>query len=300
MIFAVAGIAGLAVLAGYAFLVFYLAASFTRTKRRRVVGTPADAGLRYEEVQFLTIDRLTLRGWFLDSPGARATVIVVHDRGGTRADVAHKLLELEGDYVRRGYHVFAFDLRGRGESAGRRDHLGDQERFDVAAAVTFVRRRTGALPIILHGFGLGASLAISAAANGVEVEGLIADSPFSSMREHLRERHPRATWPLFRSACLLSRHLFSADVDALAPVRDMAALETPVMFIHAEHDATVPVSHSLNLAAASLHADNEIWQIENFAGHCTYYREHPQEYLQRCLSFIDRVVPARLFAVEAG
>lgn len=300
MIFAVAGIAALAVLAGYAFGVFYLAESFTRSKRRRVVGTPADSGLRYEEVQFLTLDRLTLRGWFLDSPGARATVIVVHDSGGTRADEVYNLLELEGDYVRRGYHVFAFDLRGRGESAGRRDHLGDEERLDVAAAVTFVRRRTGALPIILHGFGLGASLAISAAANGVEVEGLIADSPFSSMREHLRERHRRATWLLFRSACLLSRRIFSANVDALAPVRDMAALETPVMFIHAEHDQTVPVSHSLNLAAASLHDGNEVWMIDDFTGHCTYYREHSQEYLQRCLSFIDRVVPVRLFAVEAG
>jgi alpha-beta hydrolase superfamily lysophospholipase len=300
MVFAAIGIVALVVAAAYAFLVFYRAESFTRSKRRRVVGTPADVGLRYEEVQFLTADRLTLHGWFLESPGARATILMLHDRDGTRADDRYGVLELQRDYVRRGYHVFAFDLRGRGESAGGRDHLGDAERRDVSAAVTFVRRRGGALPIILHGFGFGASLAIWAAGNDVAVDGVIADSPFSSMREHLRDRHPHGTSLLFRSACLLARRVFSSDVDALAPVSEMAALETPVMFIHSEHDDVVPVSHSLNLAAASMHEDNEMWTIDEFGGHCTYYLEQPHEYVRRCLSFIDRVVPVRLFAVEAG
>ena len=83
---------GLAVLAlatcclGVLFLGFYFADLMTRSKRHRVQGTPADLGLRYEEVQFLTADRLTLRGWFLESPNARATVILVHDVEATRAD----------------------------------------------------------------------------------------------------------------------------------------------------------------------------------------------------------------------
>ena len=291
---------GVLLLLAYGAVALYVADALTRSKQQRVQDTPASVNLRYEEAQFLAEDGAILRGWFLESPGARATVILIHDIEGTRSEREHGLLRLTRDYVSHGYHVLTFDLRGRGESICGRDRLGSHELRDVAAAAGYVRERAGPLPLILHGFGFGGSLAIEGVAHGVPAQAVIADSPFSSMREHLRERHPRATWPLFRSACLLSRHLFSADVDALAPVRDMAALETPVMFIHAEYDDTVPVSHSLNLAAASLHADNEIWQIENFAGHCTYYREHPQEYLQRCLSFIDRVVPARLFAVEAG
>ena len=57
---------GLAILAlatcclGVLFLGFYFADLMTRSKRHRVQGTPADLGLRYEEVQFLTADRLTL------------------------------------------------------------------------------------------------------------------------------------------------------------------------------------------------------------------------------------------------
>ena len=79
--------------------------------------------------------------------------------------------------MRRGYHVLACDLRGRGESGGVRDGLGSTERRDMDAIVEYARRRAGSLPLVLHGFGLGASLAIDAAARGVEAVVVIADSP---------------------------------------------------------------------------------------------------------------------------
>ncbi|MCA9857236.1 MAG: hypothetical protein KC458_08165, partial [Dehalococcoidia bacterium] len=64
MILAVAALATLGIL----FAAVYFADALTGGRRTRVQGTPADLGLRYEEVQFLTADRLTLRGWFLESP----------------------------------------------------------------------------------------------------------------------------------------------------------------------------------------------------------------------------------------
>ena len=77
---------------GHLVAALYLANRFTRSPRRRVRGTPADAGLRYEEVQFHAADRVALRGWFIESPGARAVVAVVHDGDGTRADPERGLL----------------------------------------------------------------------------------------------------------------------------------------------------------------------------------------------------------------
>ncbi|MEX2374352.1 MAG: hypothetical protein WD942_02045, partial [Dehalococcoidia bacterium] len=61
IIVALASVAALILL----FAAIYIADSFTGGRRMRVQGTPADTGLRYEEVQFLTADRLTLRGWFM-------------------------------------------------------------------------------------------------------------------------------------------------------------------------------------------------------------------------------------------
>ena len=146
--------AGLLLALTYGAAALYVAELLTRSRRRRVEGTPGDLGFRYEELQFRCRDDVLLRGWFVDSPGARATVVLIHDGGGTRADADHGLLRLQCEYVRRGYSVFAFDLRGRGESSGKRDHLGSAEQRDVAAAVGFVRRHVGSSPLVLHGFGL--------------------------------------------------------------------------------------------------------------------------------------------------
>ncbi len=278
----------------YAATAVYFADLYTRSKRRRVQGTPADLGLRFQDVQFLTADQLTLAGWFLESPGARATVILIHDRAGTRADAEHGLLNLQAEYVRRGFNVFAFDLRGRGESAGRRDHLGTTEGLDVQAAIAYVRRRVGQLPIVLHGFGFGAALAIEGTPGTTGIAGVIADSPVASMRDLLRYQHGRLPEHLFNASCWFTRRLFNADPDALAPIDDVDRVEVPILFIHAQVDDEVPVSHSLNLAASSLNHRHEVWALHDHYGHCCYYPQHPREYMDRCLAFIDRIVPARL------
>lgn len=278
----------------------YFADLFSRTKRRRVEGSPADLGLRYEDVAFSAPDGVALRGWYLESPGARASIVLLHDVEGTRSDMSQGLLNLQGDYVRRGFHVLAFDLRGRGESSGGRDHFGGVESRDVVAAVGLARSRSPGLPILLHGFGLGGSLAIVAAAEGVPVDGIIADSPFASARDYLRHRWAHVPQPLFHLAGVVARQLFHADMRAFEPLMAARSLNgTRVLFIHGQDDHDVPVSHTLNLAAASINADDEIWLVPD-AGHCAVYASSPQTYMRRCLAFIDRIVPARQPVASAG
>jgi alpha/beta superfamily hydrolase len=272
---------------------FSAADKMTRSKRHRVQGTPADHGLRYEEVQFLTSDRVTLRGWYLDSPGARATIVIVHHLEATRADPDRGLLRLQRDYVRRGFSVFAFDLRGHGESAGRRDSMGSKERLDVHAAVAYVRRRVGSAPVLLHGFGFGAALALDAAAKGAEVTAVIADSPFTSMRAWVRLRFAHLPRPILALATRLARWCFRADVEALAPIRIVDRIGVPVLFIHNEGDDDVPATHTVNLGAASLDPRDRVWIVPDRWGHADANREVPDQYLHRCLQFVDEVVPAR-------
>jgi pimeloyl-ACP methyl ester carboxylesterase len=280
----------------YLGVALYFAELFTRSKRHRVRGTPEDLGIRFQDVQFLTADRMTLTGWFMESPGGRATIIVIHDRDGNRADSRQGLLRLEADYVRRGFNVFAFDLRGRGASTGPRDHLGATERVDVQAAIAYVRRHTSQLPMVLHGFGFGAALALQAAAGAPAVAGVIADSPIASMQDLLRYRHRRIPASAFRLTCWMSRRIFGGDAKALAPIDVIGHLDAPVLFIHAEVDDVVPESHTLNLCAASLNPRHQTWRLDDFRGHCTYYVEHSTEYLARCQEFIEQIVPAQFLA----
>lgn len=291
---------GVFVTFGHLVAALYLANCFTRSPRRRVRGTPADDGLRYEEVQFHSADRVTLRGWFIESPGARAVVAIVHDGDSTRADPERGLLSLQREYVRRGFHVLAFDLRGRGESSGTRDLLGGPELLDVVAAVTYVGRRAPNLPVLLHGFGLGASLALAAAAAESPVAAVIADSPLAFMRDQLRYRYPRVPRYILALSYLLARRLFGADVDALDPMAAVVRAErVPVLFVCSEQDERVPYSHTLNLVAASLSQQHEVW-VASEAGHCEAFVRHPEEYLRRAISFIELAVPARLPIASAG
>lgn len=278
----------------------FLADSFTRARRRRVEGTPADLGLRYDEVQFTAADGVHLLGWFLESPGARATVVLVHDADGTRSDRAHGLMTLQRDYLQRGMNVLAFDLRGRGESAGMRDTLGAREVEDVAAAVKFAHQRVPHLPVVLHGFGLGGSLAIVGASQGLEVDLVIADSPFTSARAYLHRRWRGIPRPTFSLALRLARKRFGADPDAVQPLVAVAESScVPILFIHGEADRIAPVAHSLNIAAASLNPKNEVWRVPA-AGHCIAYRRTPDAYMRHCLDFIERALPTRRVSIAAA
>ena len=288
--------AGLLLALTYGAAALYVAELITRSPRRRVEGTPGDLGLRYQEVQFRCRDDVLLRGWFIDSPGARATVVLIHDGGGTRAAADQGLLRLQGDYVRRGYRVFAFDLRGRGESSGKRGHLGSAEQRDLSAAVAFVRRQVGSSPLVLHGFGLGGALAIVAIADGISADAVIADSPCASYREQLYHRWPGVPRRLLHDACWLARRLLDADVDALSPQEAISrAASTPILLIHGEADDEVPVEHTLNIAAATLHHRHEWWTVPG-VGHCGAYLDDPDLYLHRCLSLIEQATPARVMA----
>lgn len=278
--------------------VVYLADDLTRCRRRRVQGSPADVGLRYEEAQFLTADRLTLRGWFLESPGARAVVVLVHDLEATRTDVDRRLLDLARDYVRRGYSVFTFDLRGHGESGGTRDTLGRDEKLDVAAAVACVRRRMVGVPVILHGFGFGAAVALAAAANRADVTAVVADSAFPTMREYLHRSWRWLPSPALTLVGRVALRLYGADIDALEPIAIVNRVGVPVLYIHNQGDTLLPPSTTLNLAAASLDARDQVW-ISAGRGHATGYREAPEAYVRRVVEFYDQVIPARVLAARA-
>jgi alpha-beta hydrolase superfamily lysophospholipase len=282
----------------YAFALVYCAESFTRSKRRRVQGTPEALGLRYDDVQFRAPDMTVLRGWFIESPGARAAVVMVHGDEGTRADPGVGLLRLQRAYLRNGFHVFAFDLRGRGESSGVRDRLGSAEQLDLETAVAYVRRRTSNLPVVLHGFGLGASLALQATAQGLGPRAVIADTASTTARGQLRHRWRHLPGFVFGPACWVARKLYHANVDVLRPIEAMPRIDVPLLLIHGVLDQDVPVANAHNLMAATLNPHAHLWVVPE-AGHLQSYKLASDEYLRNVLRLIDEAIPARMIRLAS-
>ncbi|MBI3292800.1 MAG: hypothetical protein HYZ73_08350, partial [Elusimicrobia bacterium] len=98
---------------------------------------PGEFGVRAEEVQWITEDGISIRGWFLPGlPTQRATIIVLHGWGANRADVLPSTVFLNR---RGGYHLLYFDFRAHGESGGTMSSLGGLELKDFAGALEFLK-----------------------------------------------------------------------------------------------------------------------------------------------------------------
>jgi pimeloyl-ACP methyl ester carboxylesterase len=117
--------------------------------------TPADAGLKYEDVSFEASDGVHLRGWFIpregEDPGP--AIVFVHGWLWNRlGNVAGQVPvpDRDVDFVPAtkalhdaGFHVLLFDLRHHGESDAGRMPLtyGPWEARDFIGAVRYLRTR---------------------------------------------------------------------------------------------------------------------------------------------------------------
>ncbi len=260
--------------------------------RRAVASTPAESGMKYEDVQFnSTTDNIPLKGWYIDSPGSKV-VLVMHGRNSNRAG-GDILAIIKGLYD-RGYDAFAFDFRAHGESGGERYSLGLMERQDVAGALQYLKGR-GVAEVGGLGFSMGAATELLAAPNHPEMKALVSDSAFSSLPSLLDKELPKASGlPAFFNPgiLLMGKLLYGLDLTETKPVQSVPKLnDRPLFLIHGTEDALVPVSHAYELQkAASGNPNLEFW-VQEGATHTGIYDAASEEYMQRLLAFYDKHLP---------
>ncbi|GAB4581781.1 MAG: alpha/beta hydrolase [Anaerolineales bacterium] len=145
---------------------------------------PNELGLpAFEEVEFASLDGITLSGWYIPSKN-RATVMMVHSIGGSRVQMRHFARAL----VESGYGVLLFDLRAHARSEGKVSAFGWQETNDVLGALQFLRSRAevDAHRIGVLGVAAGAQIALRGAAVSPDIRAVWADGPIPIVfRDHL-------------------------------------------------------------------------------------------------------------------
>lgn len=274
---------------------FFVGWSLSHPEREAISDMPGSYGLDYTEVSFVSRDGETgLKGWLIPAAGAEKkgkTIVFAHGYSRNRLQSDVPGLAVAKGLSEAGYDLLMFDFRGSGESGGSFTSVGQYETYDLLGAIDWVRNTgTPGQPVGLIGFSMGAATALMAAAADPEVIGVVADSPFSNLKEYLEAN--LSYWsnlpnfpftPLIMWLLPQALDIDPASVDPYSAVNDI--YPRPILFIHNEEDKAIPYTESLKMQQR--HPDRfELWNA-GAGGHVGTYKAFPDEYIRRVVTFFD-------------
>ncbi len=246
---------------------------------------------RLRAVAFQSTDGVRLAGWYGESDGAAATIILCHGVPGDKRDMAGLARAL----LNAGFGVLAFDFRNWGHSARTPVTLGYREIQDVLGAVAFVQHQAGPRPRIgVVGLSMGAAAAILATAETPAIDAVVADSSYARLDrsvERLTQRLWRPLAWLASRRARLGERLIGVPLAAVAPVEAIVKVSPrPVLIIHGRRDRLTDVTDAYALYRAC-GGPKALWIIEQ-AGHARTRRVGPAEYDRRIIGFFRRYLAA--------
>lgn len=223
-------------------------------RRAPLLGSRDDADFRGPHSHFSVVsdDGVRLAGTMLGDATGATGVVLAHGFMGYRHKVKNRLL---AQALAKRHRVFAFDMRGHGESDGACTG-GAVEHLDVEAVVRFARLQ-GCRTVVTVGWSLGGIAVVRHAATFGGVDGVIAistPSHWDSTSKAVR----RTTW-IFTSAFGrgLARHVMRTRIDLCRdmpppPVAVVGNIDAPILIVHGDNDHFfgVEAAHELYAAAS--------------------------------------------------
>lgn len=285
---------GVAALAVVYFLVGGIAA-ITMTKvgeHPQYDKTPEDFGADFQPVVIYSRkDRLKLSGWYLPNGDPGQCIILVHGRNASKQNaISGKLPELAGKLTQEGYAVLMIDMRGHGESEGKRYTYGEHERRDVLGGVDFLLDK-GFEPgkIAVMGISLGGAASVGAAAVEEAIGALILDSTFADLIELVEPNWVNESrLPMFflGGAYIMWRIFYGFDLKKIKPVEDIKRVPPrPILIMHSSSDEMIEETHAHQMAEAVPSAKLVIFED---CDHAELYRDAPEKYLDSVIPFLQQ------------
>lgn len=236
---------------------------------------PQDKGPTCSDCFLVTADNHRIHVWVLE-PSTKPHGVIIHFHGNARNLTNHV------GHVRwltnHGYFVVTFDYRGYGRSDGKPSREGLI--LDGQTVLRHFARQFDSYPIFVIGQSLGGAVAIPVLALTPEVRprALIVDSTFDSYRRIFRSKLGSffLTWPLQWPCSVLVSNDYSPD-------EWVEKLTLPILFIHGDADATVPMEFGERLFQKA-RSPKEFWKISG-ARHTSALSS--DVYRQRLIAFLQ-------------
>ncbi|MGE5609538.1 MAG: alpha/beta hydrolase [Bacillota bacterium] len=282
----------LMVLAGQRLLIFALIVPYVTAlmviyrPKITLSGDPKrQLGLSFASAQFITRDGLSIAGWWIPAPhkpsqveGEPAarwglhTIILCHGIGSAK----ERELALVRYLAERGYNVLAFDFRGHGQSDGSFISFGSRERYDVLAAVQWVKANHPEQAQRVYGIGMntGAAALLAAAADqqqGRQIDALVLYEPYSRFRTLAAETSRRALpgpmrWLFDTIGLPLASLHAGVNLTGFSPIEFARSIwPRPVLVIHGRGMTFIPVYEEMDLYGAMSLPKRQFWPAENYA-----------------------------------
>jgi len=206
-----------------------------------------------QEVRLPTRNNKLLTGWFVPGPaGATSPAVVVMHGWGANASLMQGCL---APLHAVGLGVLLLDARCHGRSDG--EPFTSLPRFaeDIEAGLAWLAVQPGVNPqqLAVIGHSVGAGAALLTATRHKEVRAVVSISAFAHPHEvmlrYLASYHipyPLLGWYVLRHV----QQVIGAKFDAIAPLRSMAHINSPVLLVHGREDEMVPLDDARRLLAA--------------------------------------------------
>lgn len=247
--------------------------------------TPADVGLSFETVRFVSGPGVELEAWRLPATTNAPLVLAFGGYGGSKDG----LLLAAAEFHRLGTEVWLVDFRGCGGSSGNVTSIGFHEADDVAAAV---RQATAGSqrPVILFGTSMGAAAVLHAVHRGtVSAAGLILECPFDRLLSTAGNRFRLMGLPEFPFAHLL---VFwggaQLGFNGLAhnPADYAKSVRCPTVLLQSDRDDRVTLEQSGRMAA-NLDAYGRMVVFAGL-GHESYLAAQPEKWREEVRALLVR------------
>lgn len=251
-----------------------------------------------EEISFAARDKTPLAGWFLAAAPPRGeqpstkpqpTVVVMHGYGGTR----DAMLPYASFLSNAGFHVFFFDARGVGHSAGVEVTFGELEKQDVLGALDYLSTRpeVDKSRIAIMGVELGGSVGIMAAAEDSRIAAVIAEAPYASLELALQDALDRSVAVpsyLRRLTTYLVKRRIDVKIEDHAPLIAAGKLGgRPLLLIEDSLDRT----EQTQAIFAAATQPKTLW-IAHGAALGGGLTEFPNEYVSQTVGFLRSTIGA--------
>lgn len=242
-------------------------------------------------------DGIPLRGWKVRPASANGDwVLLFHGVSDNRVGMLGHAEFL----LRHGYSVLMMDARAHGASEGALATYGRMERQDTRAIVDALYAGETPHCLIALGESMGAAIALQSAAVEPRIEGVVAESSFSDLREasydyaglHL------STWlgktllrPAASAVVWAGEEEAGFKADDVSPEKSVAERPLPILLICGTRDHTLPCRHSKRIYGAAK-GPKELWVVPG-AGHASALGTAPGEFERRVVVFYSAMHAAQ-------